>query len=85
MNKPQTGVELSRQFYIDCANPILSKRFDFFSKQHSAALFGHGSESLGFDDQMSQDHDFGPRVMIFISQNHLKVGYSIPQTKLIME
>ena len=35
---------------------------------HAAALNGAGSEVLGFDDAMSQDHDWGPRLLIFVSE-----------------
>ncbi|HEX5494486.1 MAG TPA: DUF4037 domain-containing protein [Mycobacteriales bacterium] len=34
---------------------------------HSAALLGDGSEVLGFDDAVSTDHDFGPRLQVFVS------------------
>ncbi|TFE32114.1 DUF4037 domain-containing protein [Frankia sp. B2] len=33
---------------------------------HAAALLGEGSEVLGFDDEVSPDHDFGPRVQLFV-------------------
>ncbi|HET6986518.1 MAG TPA: DUF4037 domain-containing protein [Kribbella sp.] len=33
---------------------------------HSAALMGRGSEVLGFDDQMSTDHNWEPRALLFI-------------------
>ncbi|MEX5713141.1 hypothetical protein AB1484_34110 [Parafrankia sp. FMc6] len=33
---------------------------------HAAALLGEGSEVLGFDDEISTDHDFGPRVQLFV-------------------
>ncbi|QSB17159.1 DUF4037 domain-containing protein [Natronosporangium hydrolyticum] len=33
---------------------------------HAAALLGEGSEVLGYDDKVSTDHDFGPRVQIFL-------------------
>jgi len=33
---------------------------------HAAALIGHGSEILGFDDDMSTDHHWGPAVQIFL-------------------
>ncbi len=54
-----SGLELSRQFYSEAVRPILDARFS--SLPHSAALLGRGSEVLGYDDEMSTDHDWKPR------------------------
>jgi hypothetical protein len=58
------GLELSRQFYFQAVRPVLEAQFPGLA--HSAALIGSGSEVLGFDTEMSSDHHWGPRVMIFI-------------------
>jgi hypothetical protein len=58
------GLELSREFYHELVLPILDARFPGLS--HSAALLGRGSEVLGFDDEMSTDHDWKPRVLLFL-------------------
>ena len=34
---------------------------------YSAALLGSGSDVLGFDDRISQDHDWGPKVHIYLA------------------
>ena len=33
---------------------------------HAAALLGWGSDVLGYDDERSQDHGFGPRLQVFV-------------------
>ncbi len=59
------GIELSRTFFTEVVQPILTETFP--DLQYSAALIGSGSEVLGFDTEMSSDHHWGPRVMLFLS------------------
>jgi Domain of unknown function (DUF4037) len=58
------GLELSRRFYFEAVLPILERRFP--ALEHAAALLGSGSEVLGFDDEISTDHHWGPRVQLFV-------------------
>jgi hypothetical protein len=60
------GIELSRRFYEDLVRPWLAAAAP--GLPHAAALLGYGSELLGFDDAMSQDHNWGPRVHLFVDQ-----------------
>jgi hypothetical protein len=60
------GIELSRRFYAEVVGPWLARAFP--GLPHAAALIGYGSELLGFDDAMSQDHNFGPRVIVLVSE-----------------
>jgi hypothetical protein len=60
------GLILSEQFYREAVRPILDAGFP--GLPHSAALIGSGSEVLGFDTEMSTDHDWGPRVMLFLPE-----------------
>lgn len=55
------GVDLARRFYQRDVAPRLA------GTPHAAALLGPGSEVLGFDDDVSTDHDFGPRVQVFLA------------------
>ena len=54
------GIELSRRFYAEVVRPLLDV-------EHSAALVGTGSEVLGYDTERSTDHDWGPRLQVFVS------------------
>ncbi|HLK25558.1 MAG TPA: DUF4037 domain-containing protein [Caulobacteraceae bacterium] len=60
------GIELSRRFYVDLVRPWLAATAP--GLPHAAALLGYGSELLGFDDPMSQDHNWGPRAQLFVDQ-----------------
>lgn len=59
------GLELSRRFYVEAVAPILHRRFP--GLRYSAGLVGYGSELLGFDDAESRDHNWGPRLVVFLS------------------
>lgn len=63
----RSGREVSRQFYTDVVRSILDERFPGLS--HAAALLGRGSEVLGYDDELSQDHNWEPRVLIFVTES----------------
>ena len=58
------GLELSRRFYWEAVRPVLEGSFS--GLRHSAALIGPGAETLGFDDEMSTDHGWGPRLQLFL-------------------
>jgi hypothetical protein len=58
------GIELSRRFYSEAVRPILDRRFP--GLEHAAGLIGSGSEVLGYDDERSTDHHWGPRVLLFL-------------------
>lgn len=58
------GLELCQHFYREAVRPILDRHFPHLP--HTAALIGPGSEVLGFDDEMSTDHHWGPRGQIFL-------------------
>src|SRR5262245_51756770 len=60
------GKKLCEQFYKEAVQPILVNHFP--ELKHAAALIGAGSEVLGFDDELSTDHDWGPRVMLFVEE-----------------
>jgi len=65
------GTILSHRFYWEAVRPILDAYFP--QLPHAAAHIGDGSDVLGFDTEMSTDHDWGPSVMLFLpdEQAHL--------------
>jgi hypothetical protein len=67
------GLELSRLFYEQAVRPVLTEALP--GLVHSAARLGSGSEVLGYDTMRSTDHEWGPRLQIFLSQEeHDRAG-----------
>jgi len=60
------GLELCELFYREAVGPLLALRLPDLT--YSAALIGPGSDVLGFDDAQSRDHDWGPRLMLFLTE-----------------
>ena len=60
------GLALSRRFYAEVVGPLLARHFPGLA--HSAALLGAGSEVFGYDTPLSTDHDWGPRVLVFLPE-----------------
>lgn len=58
------GLELSRRFYLEAVRPLLNEGIPGVA--HSAARLGGGSEVLGFDTARSADHEWGPRLQLFL-------------------
>jgi hypothetical protein len=64
------GIELARRLWADAVEPIVSRLLPDLDV--AAALLGYGSEVLGFDDEVSQDHHWGPRLFLFVREHDLK-------------
>ena len=54
------GVELARLYYTEAVRPLLG------DLPHAAARLGPGSDVLGYDTPRSTDHDWGPRLDLFV-------------------
>ncbi|MFJ9622713.1 DUF4037 domain-containing protein [Streptomyces sp. NPDC101181] len=60
------GLELSRILYEEAVRPILEAELP--GLRYAAARVGPGSEVLGFDTARSADHDWGPRLDLFLER-----------------
>ena len=58
------GLRLAGEFYAEVVRPLLDQAFP--GLRYAAALLGPGSEVLGFDSERSTDHDWGPRLLLFL-------------------
>lgn len=60
------GLELSENYYKTYGEKMLNEQFPEIADQAAAGLVGYGSECLGFDDEISMDHDYGPSFCIWL-------------------
>ena len=59
------GLELAKRFY-EAYGEALLREFPEVMPHVAVAVAGPGSEWLGFDDETSVDHDFGPGFTVFL-------------------
>ena len=59
------GLELAAHYHAEVVGPLLDQSFP--GVPYSAALIGWGSDVLGFDSPRSTDHNWGPRLQIFLA------------------
>lgn len=71
------GLELSKRFHFEFIEPIIADHFSNLS--YTSALIGPGSEVLGYDTEMSTDHDWGPRVVLLLQEKDMHLVKDIIQ------
>lgn len=60
------GMEIAKAFYHEYGEPMLREKFPEILPFMAVGLLGRGSECLGFDDEVSRDHDFEPGFCVFL-------------------
>lgn len=63
------GMELSKKYYFEVVQPIIGQYFP--ELKYTAGLIDYGSDVLGYDTTTSQDHQWGPRLSVFISEEDI--------------
>lgn len=72
------GLELSRAFYEQFGKDMIAEQFSDVADRIAVGLVGEGSECLGFDDEISTDHDFEPGFCLFITaEDERKFGFRL--------
>ncbi len=61
------GLDISREFYARYGKKMLEEQFGEVKNRIAAGLAGEGSECLGFDDEISRDHDFDAGFCLWIT------------------
>lgn len=63
------GLELAEEYYKTYGRQMLQDKFPHLTGQIAAGLVGYGSECLGFDDEISMDHDYGPSFCVWLPRD----------------
>ena len=60
------GLQLARDYFEEFGLPMLKEEFPEVLPYLAAGMCGSGSQCLGYDDDISSDHDYGPGFIIFL-------------------
>ena len=60
------GLEIAETFYNTFGKKMIHDNFLELENKITIGLVGSGSECLGFDDDISKDHDYEPRFIMFV-------------------
>lgn len=64
-----TGAQLCREYYEKYGAQMLEQQFPDYVSKIAVGHVGEGSDCFGFDDVVSQDHDFGPGFSMWVSKS----------------
>lgn len=63
------GLDISQKYYETFGRKMLEEKYSEYLDDITVGLVGEGSECLGFDDEYSSDHDFGPSFCIWLDED----------------
>ncbi len=62
------GLEIAYRYYKEYGEEMIESAFPEYADRIAVGLVGEGSECLGFDDELSRDHDFEPGFCLWITR-----------------
>ncbi|MBR1747567.1 MAG: DUF4037 domain-containing protein [Clostridia bacterium] len=72
------GLELSERYYTECAKAALERDFAPYADKIAVGIAGEGSDCFGYDDEISQDHDFEPGFCMWITpETEREIGFRL--------
>lgn len=72
------GLELAKKYYDTYGRTMIEEQFSEIAGYTAAGLVGYGSECLGFDDEISRDHDYGPSFCIWLPREiYVRYGKAV--------
>ncbi len=72
------GLELSKQYYERYGKPMIAQQFPEYENRIAVGLVGSGSECFGYDDEISEDHDFEAGFCMWLTREDDKaIGFPL--------
>lgn len=82
------GIERAKVWYGEHLAPLLESEFGELLPRVAVGMAGRGSECFGFDDDVSQDHDFAVGVTLWLTdEDETRYGFRLQRAydKLVKE
>ena len=71
----EKGIDICKKYYDRYVRPMIDEKFPEYASKIACGLSGEGSDAFGYDDDLSRDHDWGPSVCLWISEEtDAKIG-----------
>ncbi|MBO4391973.1 MAG: DUF4037 domain-containing protein [Clostridia bacterium] len=68
----------NRYFYDNYIAKLIHDRFGEYESRIAVGIAGEGSDCLGYDDEISRDHDFGTGVCLWLTDEDMDLfGYQL--------
>lgn len=74
------GLEISEKYYREFGAQMIAEKFPELESRIAVGLAGEGSECLGYDDEVSRDHDFEPSFCMWLTKDDFE-KYSFPLSR----
>jgi hypothetical protein len=68
-----TGMDIARGYYEAYGRKMIDAEYGEYAARIATGLVGEGSECYGFDDELSQDHDFGAAFCMWLGDEDYEV------------
>ncbi len=75
-----SGLALCKQYYETYVRPMIEAQFGAYADKIAVGLVGEGSDCFGYDDELSRDHDWGPDVCLWVTdETYEQIGEALQQ------
>ncbi len=77
-NNFMSGLKLCRAYYEAYCKPMLETQFPEYADKIAVGLVGEGSDCFGYDDAYSRDHDWGPGLLLWVTDEvYAEIGEAL--------